>query len=76
MAAGRPVEAAKDVHQRRFAGTGRPHERDKIAFLEAEIEDPQHVNRHVPLKVIILDEFLNANDGGHGGKIILTRHAF
>ena len=30
-AAGRPVEAADQVHERRLAGAGRPHDRDELA---------------------------------------------
>ncbi len=36
MAAGAAVEAAEEVQQRGFAGAGRAHEGDEVAFLEVE----------------------------------------
>jgi len=37
LAAGRLIEAPDDVHQRRFAGSGRSHDGDVLALLHREV---------------------------------------
>jgi hypothetical protein len=64
MAAGGSVEAAEDVHQGRFAGTGGPHEGDEIAFVEGEIHPFEDVHGHVA-EVVVLDQIDDFDDGGH-----------
>ena len=36
-AGGRRVETADEIHQRRFAGTGRPHDRDEFAVFDLQV---------------------------------------
>ena len=49
----RLVEAPENVHQRRFAGAGRPHDRDEIAALDLERDALQHVHRHLAQAVVL-----------------------
>ena len=36
---------AQDVQQRRFARAGRPHDRDKVAFLDIQVDVAQDVKK-------------------------------
>src|SRR3546814_4461088 len=40
---GRDVEAAEDVHRRRFAGSGRAHDGSEIAALDIEVDALQRL---------------------------------
>ena len=50
-AAGRLVEAGEDVHQRRLARAGGPHDRGEAIALEAGADPGQRVDRRVALAV-------------------------
>ena len=45
--AGRAIQAANDVQQRRFAGAGRPRDRQPLALLQREIDIDERVNRRL-----------------------------
>ena len=47
VAAGRPVEAAEDVHERRLAGPGRSGDRDELAGLDGEAHAPERTHLDV-----------------------------
>ena len=51
LAGRRPVQAAKDVHQGRFAGTRCPHNGHEFAAMNAEVDAPQHGHRHFAVMV-------------------------
>ena len=44
LAAGRRVEPAEDVEQRRLARAGRPEQHDEFAFVDVEIDVPERVD--------------------------------
>ena len=50
-AGGRAVEAGEDVHERRLAGAGRPHDRGEAALREADGHAVEGVDGRVPLAV-------------------------
>jgi hypothetical protein len=43
-AIGRTVEAADDVHQRRFSGSGRAHDGEELAVTDLEVDAPKGVD--------------------------------
>ena len=56
MAARRPVEAAQDRHQGRFAGTGRPHDGDELAALDREADTAQRM--HVDVADVVSPRYI------------------
>ena len=40
----RTIETSDDVHQRRFAGTGRTHDGDELAFIDVEVDARERVH--------------------------------
>ena len=60
----RRVEAPEDVHQRGFAGSGRPHDRDELPALDLERDALQDVHRHFS-QLVVLDQILDFDDGCH-----------
>jgi hypothetical protein len=55
FAGGRAIEAAEQVHRRRFTGTARPHHRDEIAGLNGEINPAQRLKCGLTLTVSLGD---------------------
>ena len=43
-ARGRPIEAAEDVHERRFSGPGGAHDGDELSLVDIEIDAGERVN--------------------------------
>ena len=54
LAVVRRVEAADHVHQRRFAGARRPHDRHVLAALDREIDAAQRIDRLLAHSVVAL----------------------
>src|SRR5205823_12456731 len=65
----RPIERREDVHQRRFAGTGRAHDGHELTGLHRERDAAERVDGGIALAVPACD-VLGAHDGGSGA------HAF
>ena len=61
LAAGRVVEAAEDVHQRRFAGPRWPGRRDELARLDVERHAAKRVDLHFA-DVVGLGEIADGDD--------------
>jgi hypothetical protein len=51
VAARRPVEAAQYRHERRFAGTGRPHDGDELAPFDGQADAAQRM--HIDIADVI-----------------------
>jgi hypothetical protein len=49
----RPIEAAEDVHERRFAGARRADDRHEFAALDVERETAERVHGHVADPVVL-----------------------
>src|SRR4029453_16531261 len=62
LTAGRPIQAAEDVHQRRFAGSRRTGHRDELAGSDGEVGAAQRADRDLA-DVVRLDEVLDLADG-------------
>ena len=56
------IEAANDVHERRLAGPGRPHDRKIVAPLYRQVHIAERIDEVAPHLVAAL-EMLQANDG-------------
>ncbi len=56
-ARGRPVQAADDVHQGAFPGSGRPHDRHDVAALDAQGQSVQGIHVHFAHPVHLADIF-------------------
>jgi hypothetical protein len=66
LPARRPIDAGEDVQQRGFAGTGRPHEREKFAGSDIERDVIQRGHLNLTLRVK-LGEVADADDVAVGG---------
>src|SRR5207249_4366403 len=67
VAAGRTGQSAQDVKQGRFAAAGGAHHRNKLPFLDDQVDAPER--RHVHFSdAIDLLQVLGENDGLHGLK--------
>jgi hypothetical protein len=64
-----PVEPGEDVHQRRLAGAGGPHDRAEVAAFEADGHPGERVNRGVALSIAAVDV------GGHDDGVHAVRVA-
>src|SRR2546428_117686 len=62
MAAGRPVQTAQDIHQRRFSRPRRPHHRHELAGEDLERDPPQGVHLDFT-QVVDLVHALETNEG-------------
>jgi len=63
LATGGMVEAAHDVHHGAFAGTGGPHDGDKFAFMDLQIDMVEGGDADVFAHLIDLAEIFELNDG-------------
>ena len=56
---GRPIETTENVHQRRFAGTARAHERDEFAALDLERNAAHgvHIDIAGVIRLVNVDQF-------------------
>ena len=43
-AAGRPIDAAEQIEQRRFPAAARPHDRDRLSLLDRPVDAAQRVH--------------------------------
>src|SRR5690606_2193688 len=62
LSAARAVETAQNVHQRRFTGARRAHDRDELSSLNIERDAVQHLNSKVAI-VIGLADIIQSDEG-------------
>ena len=55
----RPIETSKNIHERRFAGTARSHQRDEFAALDLERNAAHRVNIDIAgvIRLVNVDQF-------------------
>ena len=55
FAARRHIQAADQIHQRRLAGAGRPHNGEVIAFLDLQVDILQNTDGFPALRIVLAD---------------------
>ena len=55
VAGGVAVQTADDVQQRGFSGTGRPQQYTNLAFFNADVNAPEHIDTAFTLSEMFLD---------------------
>ena len=55
VAAGRRVESAHQVEQRRLSGARRPHQRQEVALRDLEVDALQHVDALAAAREVLVD---------------------
>ena len=75
MAGGGTVEAAEDIHEGGFAGTGGAHDDEHVALVDIEVDaiEGAYFDRSTGL-AIDLGEVAHTGDDGEGGGWILLSH--